>query len=154
MDPPAFAGDATYQPVDLWPKLAQPWSFYFPVAVAIDGKGNLYVAATNTIYKETLTAGSYLQSAIITGVAESSGIALDGSGNFYITSAASGDVHKETLEPNGGYSETGIGYGITHPGGLAVDGFVLCGMQAGGALGNHLRIPFECSDWAQNSANV
>jgi hypothetical protein len=50
------------------------------------------------------------------------GLAVDGSGNLYVTSSVSGDVHKETLQIGGNYVESGLGYGITHPAGVAVDG--------------------------------
>ena len=93
-----------------------------PTAVALDGNGNLYVAATNTVFKETPVAGGWVQSAPVAVTGELTGVAVDGSGNLYVTSSVSGDVHKETLQIDGSYVESGIGYGISHPAGLAVDG--------------------------------
>ncbi len=93
-----------------------------PTAVALDGNGNLYVAATNTVYKETPAGGGWLQSAPVAVAGELTGVAVDGGGNLYITSAVSGDVHKETLQINGSFVESGLDYGITHPAGVAVDG--------------------------------
>jgi sugar lactone lactonase YvrE len=93
-----------------------------PTAVALDGNGNLYVAATNTVYKETPAGSDWVQSAPVSVAGELAGIAVDGSGNLYVTSPVSGDVHKETLQSDGTYVESGLGYGITHPAGVAVDG--------------------------------
>lgn len=93
-----------------------------PMAVALDGNGNLYVAATNTVYKETPTGGSWVQSAPVAVAGELTGVAVDGSGNLYVTSSISGDVHKEKLQIDGNYVESGLGYGISHPAGVAVDG--------------------------------
>jgi sugar lactone lactonase YvrE len=93
-----------------------------PTAVAMDGKGNLYVTAGNAVYKETLLAGSYSQSTAVTNFADPVGIAVDGSGNLYLTSSTSGNVHKETLQANGSYTASSIGFGIKAPQGVALDG--------------------------------
>jgi sugar lactone lactonase YvrE len=93
-----------------------------PTAVALDGKGSLYVAATSTVYEETPAGGSWVQSTPVSLAGELTGFAVDGSGNLYVTSSVSGDVHKETLHIDGTYVESGLGYGISHPAGVAVDG--------------------------------
>jgi sugar lactone lactonase YvrE len=93
-----------------------------PTAVAVDGGGNLYVAAADGLFQETPLAGRYRQKLLISDLTKLTGVAVDGGGNLYITSSESGDVHKETLATSGGYTESGVGFGITSPGGVAVDG--------------------------------
>jgi len=74
------------------------------------------------VYEETPAGGGWVQSAPVSVAGELAGVAVDGSGNLYVTSAVSGDVHKETLQIDGTYIESGLGYGISHPAGVAVDG--------------------------------
>jgi streptogramin lyase len=113
-----------------------------PVGLALDGAGNVYVATTSGVYKETTRApilhGAFTQSQIITNLPDLNGIAVDAQGNLYLTSSVLGDVHKETLQANGSYAESGIGYGITRPQGVAVDArgdiFIL------NAASNHLYV--------------
>jgi streptogramin lyase len=93
-----------------------------PTAVALDGAGDVYVATSSVVYKETLSHGGYVQSEIVTDLTNLVGIAVDRSGNLYLTSSVSGNVHKETLQTNGSYTETAAGYGIASPRGVAVDG--------------------------------
>jgi streptogramin lyase len=93
-----------------------------PTAVALDGAGNVYVVTSSIVYKEELSHGGYVQSQIVTDLTNLVGIAVDRSGNLYLTSSVSGDVHKETLQTNGSYTETAVGFGIVSPTGVAVDG--------------------------------
>ncbi|MGC2398285.1 MAG: Ig-like domain repeat protein [Acidobacteriaceae bacterium] len=93
-----------------------------PTAVALDGAGNVYVATSSMVYKEKLSDGGYVQSQIVTDLTNLVGIAVDRSGNLYLTSSVSGNVHKETLQTNGSYTETAVGFGIVSPTGVAVDG--------------------------------
>jgi hypothetical protein len=69
-----------------------------PVGVAVDGNGNVFIDISNgALYKETLTAGAYVQSTIPTGVPESNGVAVDGSGNVYLmANQENGPIVKET----------------------------------------------------------
>jgi streptogramin lyase len=76
-----------------------------PTGLALDGAGNLYVATPSLVYKETPSRGKYVQSEIVTDLTDLTGI-----------------VHKETLQANGSYAETAIGYGIMSPTAVAVDG--------------------------------
>jgi streptogramin lyase len=93
-----------------------------PTAVALDGAGSVYVVTSSIVYKETLSHGAYVQSQIVTDLTNLVGIAVDRNGNLYLTSSVSGDVHKETLQINGSYTETAAGFGIVSPTGVAVDG--------------------------------
>ena len=93
-----------------------------PTAVALDGAGNVYVVTASTVYKENFSHGAYVQSQIVTDLTDLVGIAVDRSGNLYLTSSVSGDVHKETLQTNGSYTETAVGFGIVSPTGVALDG--------------------------------
>jgi hypothetical protein len=73
-----------------------------PVGVAVDGSDNVFIDISNgALYKETLTAGAYVQSTIPTGVSVSSGVALDGSGNVYVmANEDNGPIVKETPAGN------------------------------------------------------
>jgi sugar lactone lactonase YvrE len=99
-----------------------------PSAVALDGSGNLYVIR-GAVFKETpLPDGSYSQAVIGLGyscpvnVTVNPGIAVDGSGNVYLTDQCNHAVHKLALESNGGYTDTTIGTGWSAPNSIAVDG--------------------------------
>jgi sugar lactone lactonase YvrE len=98
--------------------------------VAVDGSGNVYIAEVdnNRVLKETLSAGSYIQTVVANGtngLNYPSGVAVDGSGNVYIANFTSGDVYKET-PTTGGYSQTLVANsainGLQTPQGVAVDG--------------------------------
>ena len=41
----------------LWPTLQQPWYFYYPLGVAVDGNGNIYVADSNNYRIQKFTSG-------------------------------------------------------------------------------------------------
>ena len=75
------------------------------------------------MYKETLSEGQYTQSEISGSFATPAGIAVDGSGNLYVSDrgAASPSLYKETLA-NGTYTQTTISDGFVYPQGVAVDG--------------------------------
>jgi sugar lactone lactonase YvrE len=94
-----------------------------PVSVAVDGSGNVFIAISDgVLYEETLSAGSYVQSAIPTGVPVASGVAVDGSGNIYVmANQNNGPIVKETPSA-GSYVPSTIpieGQGV--PTGVAVD---------------------------------
>jgi sugar lactone lactonase YvrE len=93
-----------------------------PSAVAIDGRGNLFVAGANTVYQETPVGAHYVQSEPVAIPGQLNGIAVDSGGNLYVISAASGNVHKESLQPDGSYVASAVGFGISGPAGVAVDG--------------------------------
>jgi hypothetical protein len=98
-----------------------------PAAVAVDAAGNIYFAdsVSNTVYKETLSGGSYTQNTIGSGLSGPAGIAIDGAGNVYITSYNSNQVMMETPAAGGGYTQTILfdtTAGLSNPSGIAVDG--------------------------------
>jgi sugar lactone lactonase YvrE len=105
--------------------------FDHPSGVALDAGGNFYITTGSAVYKASPADRGYASNPIITDLPDLVAIALDRSANLYLTSSASGDVHKETLQTTGSYIETSIGYGISSPKGVAVDGsgniFILSG---------------------------
>lgn len=105
-----------------------------PVGVSVDGSGNVYVldggpsgsGKNPGVYLETLQANrSYTQSLLATStLVNPNKIAVDGSGNLYITDIGVGGyrVLKETLT-SGSYSESLLTVaGLNSPWGVAVDG--------------------------------
>ncbi|MGA3137124.1 MAG: hypothetical protein ABSC88_14140, partial [Terracidiphilus sp.] len=114
-------------------------SFVNPWGMAVDGNGNLYVADNGNlsnlpsgVYKETLTGGSYVKSAIGSGFHTANGVAVDGAGNVYVADQGilgagaayegPGGVYLETLQGDGSYVQTAIGSGWVLPSYVAVDG--------------------------------
>jgi CSLREA domain-containing protein len=68
--------------------------------VVVDGSGNLFVNSngTNQLLRETLSAGSYIQSTVTTsGLAAAWSIAVDGSGNLYVANNGANNVLKVDL---------------------------------------------------------
>jgi sugar lactone lactonase YvrE len=93
-----------------------------PDGVAVDGSGNVYIADDNNnrVLKETLSAGTYTQSVLVS-VSNPAGVAVDGNGDVYIADSGDSLVLKET--PSGGsYAQTTVGTGLLSADGVAVDG--------------------------------
>lgn len=91
--------------------------------VALDGSGNIYIASTtqNQILKETVSAGSFIQSVLPTSSLNGpQGIAVDSGGSIYIADSGNGRVLKETPSVTG-YTETTVGSSIPTPVAVAVD---------------------------------
>jgi sugar lactone lactonase YvrE len=100
----------------------------FPIGIAGDSSGNVYIAAysANTVYKETLQGnGTYVQSTVATGFSAGPvGLAIDSAGNVYIgidDNSANSGLLKETLQGNGSYVQTYIGPTLGDVYGIAVD---------------------------------
>ena len=64
--------------------------FSDPFGVAVDGSGNVYIAAYNSnnneaiLYKDSPANGTYTQITILTNLFDHSGLAADGFGNLYV----------------------------------------------------------------------
>ena len=140
-----------------------------PVGLAVDGDGNVFVADSGdcqscalggtskagTVYKMELQSdGSYIQKSIGKAWASPQGVAVDASGNVYVTEWTSlvkgvhggPAVFKETLQANGSYAQTVIGSGWKQPSSIVVDAsgslFVLDGKiwsETPGANGSYTR---------------
>ena len=64
--------------------------------MAVDGSGNVYVAATfgGQILKETLAGGVYTQSTVASPLNDPLGVTVDSSGNVFLCSDAASSVWK------------------------------------------------------------
>jgi sugar lactone lactonase YvrE len=102
---------------------AAPYNLQGPEGIAVDGKGNLYIADTGgkQVLKETLSSGQYTQTVIANaqnGLKNPIGVAVDTNGNVYIADPMVG-ILKETLTSSGYTQSTAIAAG--GPLGVAVD---------------------------------
>ncbi|MGB8259910.1 MAG: Ig-like domain repeat protein [Terracidiphilus sp.] len=101
----------------------------YPLGVAADGQGNVYISdSTNArVLKETFSGGNYTQTVVAdnahNGINDSGGLAVDGAGNVYIADSSAGVVDKMTPGP-GGYTQTHVDASQTQqPWAVAVDGY-------------------------------
>ncbi len=100
-----------------------------PNGVAVDGAGNVYIAAGSSVFKETLSPSGYTQTVLANaannGLIYVQGIAVDGSGNVYIPDHFNNRIVKETITP-GGYAQSvpfnASSNGLNGPWVVAVDG--------------------------------
>ena len=95
-----------------------------PGGVAVDAKGNVYIANTNSssVLKEAFSAGSYAQSSLGTELSAPAGVAVDGAGNIYIADYTGDAIYKETLAA-GSYTQSTVPTGsLSGPSGVAADG--------------------------------
>ena len=102
---------------------AAPFNLQGPEGIAVDGKGNLYIADTGgrQVLKETLSNGQYAQTVIANaqnGLRDPIGVAVDANGNVYIADPMVG-ILKETLASSVYTQSTAITAG--GPEGVAVD---------------------------------
>jgi hypothetical protein len=75
------------------------------MGIAVDSSGDLYIAAPTSptgsrVLEETFSGGNWAETAIGSGLSYSDAVAVDGSGNIYISDAYNSRVLKET--PSGG----------------------------------------------------
>ena len=91
-----------------------------PNGIAVDGSGNVYVADWNNdrVVEETLSAGSYTQSLVSSGV-EFSGVAVDSDGNLYMTAY---NVSYVLTLAAGTRTQGAIGSGFDWASDIAIDG--------------------------------
>ncbi len=85
-----------------------------PADVAVDGKGNVYIADTgnNQVLKETLSGGTYTQAVeLATGLNGPQGVSVDAAGNVYISDTGNNRIVKLGLSgpPSLTFATTPIG---------------------------------------------
>jgi sugar lactone lactonase YvrE len=97
--------------------------FSFPMGMAVDGSGNVFVADYgNDAVKEILAAGGYTTVKTLgSGFFTPSGVAVDGSGNVFVADHGSNAV-KEILAAGGYTTVNTLGSGFNQPYSVAVDG--------------------------------
>lgn len=100
-----------------------PYDLTNPFDSVVDPSGNVYVADynNNAVYKETLSAGSYTQSIVTSGLNNPEALALDGAGNLYIVDSGNNQILMESWQ-NGSWVQTTVASGLDFPTGVAVDG--------------------------------
>jgi len=96
--------------------------FNSPQGVAVDGKGNVYVADTyNSSVREILAAGGYTTvNTLGSGFHYPSGVAVDASGNVFVADTGNNAV-KEIVAAGGYATVNTLGSGFNYPSGVAVD---------------------------------
>jgi hypothetical protein len=97
-------------------------NIHSPLGVAVDGSGNLYIAQSDGVLKETLSPdGSGYTETLVAAMPgmKHVAIAVDGIGNVYL--GVSGAVLKETLSDDG-YRQSTVASDIQQPDWIAVDG--------------------------------
>jgi sugar lactone lactonase YvrE len=99
-----------------------PYDLTNPFAAAVDYSGNVYVVDynLNAVYKETLSAGTYTQSTIASGLDNPEAVAVDGAGNVYVCDSGNNQILLET-NSGGSWVQSAIVTGLNFPTGVAVD---------------------------------
>ena len=101
---------------------SSPYNLTNPFGTAVDYSGNVYVVDynLNTVYKETLSGGTYTQSTVATGLNNPEGVAVDGAGNVYVCDSGNNQILLET-NSGGSWVQSAIATGLNFPSGVAVD---------------------------------
>ena len=95
-----------------------------PNGVAVDGSGNVYIAATgdDKVFKDTPDgSGGYTQSVVDGSLSAPYSVAVDASGDVFTGDAGNNRVVTDTPDGSGGYTQSLVAAGITDPFGIAVD---------------------------------
>jgi DNA-binding beta-propeller fold protein YncE len=93
----------------------------FPYGVAVDGRGNVYIADSgNNAIKEWITASNTVITLVSSGLNNPSGVAVDGAGNVYIADTWNFAI-KEWVKASNNVI-TLVSAGLYYPNGVAVDG--------------------------------
>ena len=92
----------------------------FPLAVAVDLGGNLYIADTYTnALKKWSAASATVSTLVSTGLTRPSGLAVDSAGNVYIADTGSNALKRWNVAD--GTVSTLLSSGLGNPAGLAID---------------------------------
>jgi sugar lactone lactonase YvrE len=91
----------------------------YPLGLAVDGAGNLYIADTGNNRVLEVPPGGSPQSIGASGLNNPAGLAVDRMGNLYIADVGNNRVVEL---PSGGGTPRTVGTGLSTPIGLAVDG--------------------------------
>ncbi|WP_299583997.1 cadherin-like beta sandwich domain-containing protein [Mucilaginibacter sp.] len=115
--------------------------FALPVGVAVDAKGNVYVADKgNGLLKKIAKVGGAITN-IGSGFNDPSGVTVDGAGNVYVADNVKNKVYKVPVD---GGATVVIGTGFSSPAGIAIDstGNIYVADNGGNAI---KKIPFDGS---------
>ena len=93
-------------------------NFYYPISLATDGSGDIYVADYDSTQVDKVPAGGGQMTTIGSGLNSPAGVAVDGAGDVFIADQG----HSRVVElPAGGGSQTTVGTNLLSPIAVAVD---------------------------------